>query len=404
MNILSNLKTPKFIILFTVFVDILGLGIVIPVLPFYIKSFGVSDFIVTALFAVFSLFSFISAPFLGALSDRIGRRPVLIASIASTAFGWLIFAAARTVPIMFLGRIIDGSAAGNISTAQSYLVDISKDPKERSSNLGLIGAMFGIGLTIGPLIGGTLGSISHTLPFWTVGGLASLNAIMAYFWLPETHHTRDTSRPIELNPMAPIIRATKNSKLLPGYISWFLFGLAAASQQAIFSLYLNHIFGFKEFVAGLFFTFIGIALSINQAIFIKRFWIKKFKEPQLELYMMLVFAVGFLFMDIQYLAFFIFGVLLVTIGQSVLRVVMSSQMVGASLGQQGETLGVMTSVMSLSMIVGPLTAGWLFIKNPSLPFLFSSMAVMLAFVLILLNRKKLAVENADENTPTSFAV
>jgi len=404
MNLLGQLKTQKFIILFTVFVDILGLGIVIPVLPYYIKSFGVSDFIVTALFAVFSLFSFISTPFLGALSDRIGRKPVLIASIISTAIGWLIFAAAKSVPLMFLGRIIDGSAAGNISTAQSYLVDISKDAKERTTNLGLIGAMFGIGLTIGPLIGGTLGSVSHTLPFWTVGGLATLNAILAYFWLPETHHIRNTDKPIQLNPLAPIIRAIKNTRLLPGFISWFLFGLAAASQQAVFALYLNHVFDFKEFIAGLFMTFSGIILSLNQVIFLKRFWIKRFKEPQLELYMMLILMAGFLFMDIKLFAFFLLGVFLVTISQSVLRVVMSSQMVGASLGQQGETLGVMTSIMSLSMIVGPLTAGWLFIKNPGFPFLFSSFIVLVAFILILMNRKKLAAQNTDENTPTSFAV
>lgn len=400
----KNLNSPKFIILLTVFVDILGLGIIIPVLPFYVQSFGASDMVVTLLFSVFSLFAFISAPFLGTLSDRIGRRPVLIVSIASTALGWLVFASAKIIPFLFLGRIIDGLAAGNISTAQSYLVDISTDAKDRTNNLGLIGAMFGIGLTVGPLIGGLLGSISHTLPFWTVGILAAINAILAYYRLPETHHTRDTSKPLELNPLKPIFRALKDKKLLPGYVSWFLFGAAAASQQAVFTLYINKAFGFQEFIAGLFFTGIGIALSVNQGLLIKRFWIKKFREPDLELYMMLLFTAGFLFMIVKNLPIFILGIVLITLAQSVLRVVITSQMAGASGDKQGETLGMMTSFMSLSMIIGPAAAGWLFVKNMNWPFLLSAAIVFLAFLLILANRKKLAAMPGDENAPTNFSI
>ncbi len=229
----------KSIILFTVFIGVLGIGVVIPILPFYVQSFGVSPLVVTMLFAVYALFSFLSAPLLGAISDRIGRRPVLIASIASTAIGWLVFAAARSVPFLFLGRIIDGLAAGNISTAQSYLVDLSKNEKERTANLGKIGAVFGIGFIIGPTIGGFLGSISHTLPFWFVGILAGVNAILAYFNLPETHHQRDLNKKLEFNPLRPIARALKNKKWLPSLVAFFLFCEAIAIQQSFFSLYLD---------------------------------------------------------------------------------------------------------------------------------------------------------------------
>jgi len=401
---LKRFDRPKLIILLTVFVDILGIGIIIPVLPFYIKSLGAGDSVVTLLFSVFSLFAFISAPFLGTLSDSVGRRPILITSIASTALGWLIFASAKTVPLLFLGRIIDGLAAGNISTAQSYLVDMSKDQSERTENLGLIGAMFGIGLTIGPLIGGLLGAISHSLPFWTVGVLAAVNAILAYFFLPETHHNRDKAKPLEFNPLAPIFRAAKDKKLLPGYISWFLFGSAMACQGAIFSLFLNRAFGFEEFIAGLFLTGMGVTLSINQGVLMKKFWIKNFKEPQLELYMILLVALGFLFMDVRQVVVFTLGVVLLTLGHSVLRVVMTSQMAGASGNKQGETLGMMMSVMSLSTIVGPLVAGWLYAKNIQWPFLLSAGIMVIAFFLILANRKKLAAEQLDEKVPTSFGI
>lgn len=171
------MKKEKLIIIFTVLVDVIGFGIVIPILPFYVTGFGASATIVTLLFASFSFFAFFSSPLLGAVSDRIGRRPVLILSITSTAIGWFVFAGATSIPILFLGRIVDGAAAGNFSIAQSYLVDISENEEERTVNLGLIGAMFGIGFMLGPIIGGALAKVSHATPFWFAGGLATLNAI-----------------------------------------------------------------------------------------------------------------------------------------------------------------------------------------------------------------------------------
>jgi MFS transporter, DHA1 family, tetracycline resistance protein len=393
---LKLFNNPKFIIIFTVFVDIVGYGIVIPVLPFYVRSFGASDFIITLLFSVFSLFAFISAPFLGTLSDRIGRRPVLLISIASTALGWIIFASAISLPLLFLGRIIDGLAAGNLSTAQSYLVDMSKTDKERTENLGLIGSMFGVGLIIGPLIGGFLGSISHTLPFWTVGILATFNVILAYFRLPETHHDKGMTKKIEINPILPIVRAFSDKKLLPGYISWFLFGSAVASQQSVFTLYINRVFGYEEFISGLFLTGIGITLSINQAVLLKRFWLQKFKEPDLELYLMLLFSIAFLVMSVPSVIIFIIGIIFSTLSQSILRVVMTSQMAGANIKKQGETLGMMTSVMSLSMIVAPIISGMLFTYHYVLPFIFSSIILSLAFILIILNRRKLEFDQRED--------
>jgi len=186
----------KITIVFTVLVDILGFGIVIPILPFYVTSFGASPLTVTMLFSAFAFFAFLSSPFLGALSDKMGRRPVLLASIASTAIGWFVFASATSIPLLFLGRIIDGAAAGNFTVAQSAIVDLSKDEKDRSANLGIIGATFGIGFMVGPFLGGFLSTVSHSFPFWVAGGLACLNTMMAYFFLPETHTHRDPQAPL----------------------------------------------------------------------------------------------------------------------------------------------------------------------------------------------------------------
>jgi len=212
------MQREKIIVLFTVLVDVIGFGIVIPILPFYVSSFGASPFVVTMLFSTFALFSFISSPFLGALSDRVGRRPVLLASISTTAIGWFVFAAANSIPLLFLGRIIDGAMAGNFTVAQSCLVDVARNEKERGANLGLIGAAFGIGFLIGPVVGGLLSTVSHAFPFWIAGALATVNSILAYIFLPETHKHRDSNAALSFNPLTPLARAATNTGLRPLFL------------------------------------------------------------------------------------------------------------------------------------------------------------------------------------------
>jgi multidrug resistance protein len=379
----------KLVILATVFIDVLGMGIIMPTLPFYVESFGVSAFTITLLFCVFALFSFVSAPFLGALSDRIGRRPVMILSICSTAIGWLVFASATNIWMLFLGRIIDGSAAGNFSTAQSYLTDIAKDEKERTKNLGLVGAVFGIAFIIGPAIGGLLSQVSPTFPFWCVGVLAALNAVNSYFNLPESHLDRTVKHKISLNPFVPIFRILRDKKTLPGMTVWFLFGLAISMQQAIFALYLGKVFSYGSFVSGLFLTGIGVLITLNQGLLMPKFWLKKFKERNLELAMMGVFAIGFFLMSTSILGIFIAGIIGITFGQSILRVLLTSQIVGNSLDRKGEVLGAMTSVMFLAMIIGPVIAGALFVTHVKWPFLISSALSVICLIILYENRRRL---------------
>lgn len=373
----------KLIILLTVFIDVLGIGIIIPILPFYVESFGASDFTVTLLFAIFSLFSFFSAPLLGALSDKIGRRPVLIISILSTAVGWLVFAAAHNIFFLFLGRIIDGLAAGNFPIAQNYLMDIAKDEKEKTSNLGLIGAIFGVGLIIGPLLGGVLSSISLNFPFWFVGGLSLINFILALINLPETNQNQDRTKKLELNPIKPLWRALSKAKLRLGFVAWFLFGLALASQQAIFSLYLNAKYSFTARMVGFMTAGMGLILIFNQAFALKKIWLKYFKPETLIVWLMLGLAIGFFFMGLSYMAFFIIGIIFISLAQSVLRALMTRQIAKKSdANEQGLVLGVMNSVMSLSMIIGPILAGGLFVLKNNYPFFAASLFGLAAFIIL----------------------
>jgi DHA1 family tetracycline resistance protein-like MFS transporter len=375
-----KIQKEKIIIILTVFIDVLGLGIIIPILPFYVESFGVSAFTVTALFSVFSLFSFISAPMLGALSDKIGRRPVLILSIASTAAGWFVFASAQAVWILFLGRIIDGMAAGNFPIAQSYLVDIAGSEKERTANLGMIGAVFGIGFIVGPVIGAALSTVSPAFPFYFVGALATLNMIGAFFFLPETHKNLDGKKRISLNPFSPLLRAVRDKLLRSRYAAWFLFGIAIAGMQSVLALYLNDVYGFDSKAVGMIFTAMGIIMVFNQGFLLRHFWLKKFKESFLEVWIFLFYAVGFFIVAVPFKILFLFGMLIGALAQSTLRVVMSSRSAGiAGEKRRGEVLGIMASVLSLSMIGGPLLAGFLFGIKPFFPFLVSAAALLAAF-------------------------
>ena len=391
--------SPKTIILFTVFLDVLGLGVIIPILPFYVESFHVSGIVITSLFAVFALFSFFSAPILGAISDRKGRRPVLLISLASSAVGWIIFAFSNTIFGLFLGRIIDGSAAGNISTAQNYLIDIAKDQKERTKNLGLIGAVFGVSFIVGPLVGGVLSSISMRLPFIVVGIMAVLNTILAYFFLPETHHERNTNK-ISINPFSPIIKALKNKNILPLYIAWLLFGIAISLNQSIFALYIAKVFSWTVIASGLLMALIGIIISINQAFAIRKIWLKYFKESFLMVWVFIPFAIGYFVMAIPFKLVFLFGLIITAFGQSLMRVIMTSQIIGFSnKEEQGENMGILASLMSLSMILGPLFGGFVYETHPSLPFVLAGIILFITFIFIFNTYKKIKPHEHIEVEP-----
>ncbi|MEX2115980.1 MAG: MFS transporter [Bacteroidota bacterium] len=372
------MQREKLIIIFTVLVDILGFGIVIPILPFYVTSFGASPFTVTLLFSAFAFFAFLSSPFLGAMSDKFGRRGVLLVSIASTAVGWFVFASATSVLFLFVGRIIDGAAAGNFTVAQSALVDISKDAKERSANLGLIGATFGIGFMVGPLLGGLLSTVSHSFPFWVAGILASLNTILAFFFLPETHTKRDPEAPITINPLAPLRRAMRNMELRPFFLSWILFGISFMASQSVFSLYTEAAFGFSAFSTGLLFSGIGVFTALNQAVLLKPLWLKYFDEATLEFIMTIVLGLSLLLIALRILVLFYIALALLASAQSILRVVITSRVAGiAPPHMKGEILGIMTSLMAASMVIAPLIAGSLFEVNISLPFFLGAILMMM---------------------------
>src|SRR5213079_554879 len=180
-------RSPLLVIFTTVFIALVGFGIVIPVLPYYAEGnkFGATPSQVGLLFASYSVMQLVFAPVLGRLSDRYGRRPVLLISILGTCAGFLILGLATTLVMLFIGRIIDGISGGNISTAQAYIADVTTK-ENRAKGMGLIGAAFGLGFVFGPAIGGILSRWGINIPFLFAGALAFANVILLYFTLPET--------------------------------------------------------------------------------------------------------------------------------------------------------------------------------------------------------------------------
>src|SRR6059036_1432809 len=175
---LGLVTRPLGIIFLTIFVNLVGFGIIVPLLPFYAETLGAAPLTIGLLFAVFSLCQLIAAPALGDLSDRYGRRPVLVFSLAGTVISFVMLALAHSIALLFAARIVDGLSGGNISTARAYVADITQ-PKDRARAYGLIGAAFGLGFILGPALSGALAKVSYTAPIWAAATITLVATAMA---------------------------------------------------------------------------------------------------------------------------------------------------------------------------------------------------------------------------------
>jgi DHA1 family tetracycline resistance protein-like MFS transporter len=256
---------PLLIIFLTIFVNLVGFGIIIPLLPFYAETFGASPLVIGLLFAVFSLCQLIAAPALGDLSDRYGRRPILVFSLAGTVVSFVMLALAHSIAMLFAARIVDGLSGGNISTARAYVADVT-EPKDRARAYGLIGAAFGMGFIFGPALSGVLAKVSYTAPIWAAAGLTLGATAMAWLWLPETVHRAQagTGNPFRYLP-ALIQRPLVRRVLLIDFLYWFAF----AVFQTTFALFVARRFGFDAPKTGYFFAGFGVLGAVIQGGFIR---------------------------------------------------------------------------------------------------------------------------------------
>ncbi len=251
---------PLAIIFLTIFVNLVGFGIIIPLLPYYAESFGASPVVIGLLFAIFSLCQLAAAPALGDLSDRFGRRPVLIFSLAGTVVSFVMLAMAHSVVMLFAARIVDGLSGGNISTARAYVADVT-EPKDRARAYGLIGAAFGLGFILGPALSGLLSHISYTAPIWAAAAVTLVATAMAWLWLPETVHRAHAGvgNPFKYLP-ALLTRPVVRRVLVIDFIYWSSF----AVFQTTFALFVARRFGFSVMTTGYYFAAFGVLGALVQ--------------------------------------------------------------------------------------------------------------------------------------------
>jgi DHA1 family tetracycline resistance protein-like MFS transporter len=274
-------RSPLLVIFITIFIDLVGFGIVIPILPFYVTSerFAASPRAVGLLLGAYSLMQFVFAPILGRLSDRYGRRIVLLLSIIGTGVGFVIMGVAPTLAWLFAGRILDGITGGNISTAQAYIADVTK-PEERAKGMGLVGAAFGLGFIFGPAIGGVLSQWGLSAPLYFAAALAFSNAVLLYFVLPESLsvEARQQAQTRKRVGGWRFIReqfANRQLSIVTGV--YFLLIVAFSIMTSSFALYALHRFQYDARHIGYIFSFIGIVAVAVQLLVIRRS-VKRFGE------------------------------------------------------------------------------------------------------------------------------
>jgi len=256
---------PLLVIFLTIFVNLVGFGIIVPLLPFYAEQFGASGLTIGLLFGIFSLSQLVASPILGAASDRYGRRPVLIFSLAGTVVSFVMLALAHSITMLFLARIVDGLSGGNISTARAYVADVT-EVKDRSRAYGIIGAAFGLGFILGPALSGVLAPYNITAPIWAAAGITTLAMIMAIGWLPETVHRTTAATKLPLRGLRSMLQRPHVRRVLAiDFVYW----LAFAMFQTTFALFVAHRFGFDAGQTGYFFAGFGLLGAIVQGALIR---------------------------------------------------------------------------------------------------------------------------------------
>ena len=357
-------RSPLLSIFLIVLVDVLGLTIILPLLPFYAESMGATPRVVGLLVAAYALCQLIAGPPLGHLSDRIGRRPVLLVSQIGTCIGFLILGFARVLWLVFLARIIDGLTAGNLTVAQAYIADVT-EPENRAKSFALIGIAFGLGFLVGPGISGYLAQFNNTYPIFAAAALSFTSIMCTYFLLPSTVPHQHPELESNTSRWTAAADSFKDVQLGPLLWQFFAFTFAFSTFYSGFALFAERRFthnglpfGTKE--VGYIFAFSGLIGALIQGGGMGRL-VKMFGESRLVQLGFATMAISFaLLAGVHGIPFLLVAIGLQTFGGSVLRPSLTSLItMRAARHQQGMVIGLMQSLMSIAQIVAPVIAGFL---------------------------------------------
>lgn len=378
----------RLLILFvTIFIDLMGFGIFIPVVPIYARELNASDALVGDTGALFSLMMFIFTPVWGSLSDRFGRRPIILWALGISAVSYLLFAQANTLFLLIAARMLTGIGSGNITAAQAYITDITP-PEGRAKAMGMIGAAFGLGFIFGPPMGSFI--YMHFGVEW-VGYIAAiiclLNMVAVWFFLPESLQQKVMDRAIRIKPITGAIKALKEERFRDLYLISFIFITAFSMMQMTIALFWTDDYGLNKEQIGWMFAAVGLASAIVQGGMIG--WLQRtFGERQLMVYGCISLSAGLSLIafipESYFLPLSILSIILLAFGNGCLNPTILSQLSkNAQQREQGEVLGLNQSFGSLARIAGPALGGRLYEVHHGLPYVTSGLIMLGALYYVI---------------------
>lgn len=355
---------PLIIIFVTVFIDLVGFGMVIPILPFYAETapFNATPFEIGILFSIYSWMQFFFSPILGRISDKYGRRPVLFISLLGSAIGYFVLGFATTLALVFVGRIIGGITGANISTAQAYIADVTTK-ENRAKGMGLFGATFGLGFILGPAIAGILSKYGVQVPFYFAAVLSLVNAIALYFILPESLKPNTQPELTERkNRILQLIESLKERDFGIINLVYFLLVTSFSIMTYAFVLYTSFRFGYNAEQNGYLFAFVGLMSIIGQGLLFGRL-VGKFGETRLTVFGCILMVISLFVMPalgpgIGGLAGLLVACAVLSLGNAFASPSLTSLASKVSAEhEQGSKLGIMQSGASLARAIGPMIGG-----------------------------------------------
>ncbi len=356
---------PLIIIYVTVFIDLIGFGMVIPILPYYANTapFNATPFQIGLLFAIYSWMQFFFSPVLGRLSDQYGRRPILFISLLGSAVGYFVIGFAETLAFVFIGRVIGGITGANISTAQAYIADVTTK-ENRAKGMGIFGAMFGFGFIVGPAIAGILSKYGVQIPFYFAAALSLINAIALYFVLPESlrHLTTAGERRRRPNRVIELIGSLSEKRFGTVNLLYFLLVTSFSIMTYAFVLFTAYRFGYNAEQNGYLFAFVGLIAIIGQGFLFGKL-VANFGEELLAVVGCMMMAISlaafpFLGPESGGLAGLLAGCTVLSLGNAFASPALTSLVSKITdEDKQGSALGIMQSGASLARAIGPMIGG-----------------------------------------------
>jgi MFS transporter, DHA1 family, tetracycline resistance protein len=370
-----------------VFLDLLGAGLLLPIIPYYVRQFDQDALTVGLLGLSFAAAQFLATPALGLLSDRVGRRPVLIFSVLGSGLAYLVFGLSHALWLLFLARIVDGLSGGNISAAQAYIADVTP-PETRAKNMGLIGAAFGLGFIFGPAVGGLLARISLQTPAFVAGGLSLVTAAFGYFVLPESlpPERRRTEKIAlrDLNPAKQVGAVLRRPDLRPSLLGLFALNFALSGLQTNFAVFTLTRFQLGPHENAYIFTFLGIVAALMQGVVVRRL-VEWFRDRALALAGLAIMAGGLSLLAFSESLWMVYVAVAATAVGSALATPTLTGIVSRTVSsrEQGTILGATQSLNSLTRVFGPVWAGLVFdFAGPGAPYWTAALVVVAAGLLV----------------------